>query len=358
MTIGRRRAGARARAATLAVAALTATALASLTGCGPSASGSVAGGAPTGTGTQSSSGSSSASSSASSSSAKPSSSAKASSTPAAKPSYPSGPPMLLDSIVPTDGSTVGVAMPIVVVFSDPVKSAARKAIEQAMHLTSTKTVTGAWHWLSSQQVDFRPEGYWPSGSKVTLDARFDHVGDGYGRYGTHSYTRHFTIGNDFETKISASHHTTKVYSDGKLIRSMSSDAGSPQFPSWTGTMSVVSLTRNEHMTSCSAGITCDKNSPNYYDGYYPWAVRLTYSGTFVHYSSADPYPGHSYGSHGCVHLSWSNAEWYFDHVSVGDPVTITGSPRGEADPTNGYAVYNVSWHDWQQHSGLGAITVS
>ncbi len=265
--------------------------------------------------------------------------------------------MLLETIVPADKSTVGVAMPIVVVFSHPVKSSARKKIEQAMKLTSSKAVTGAWHWFSDTQVDFRPQGYWPSGAKVSLDAEFNHVGDGHGRYGTHAYKHNFTIGNDFETKISVTHHTTKVYQNDKLIRTMASDAGSPDFPSWTGTMSVVNETRNKHMTSCSAGITCNKSSSDYYDGYYPWAVRLTNSGTFVHYSDADPHPGHSYGSHGCVHLSWSNAEWYYKHVSIGDPVTITGSPRGKADGTNGYSVYNLSWSSWQKDSGMGAITL-
>lgn len=263
--------------------------------------------------------------------------------------------MLLDSIVPVDGTTVGVAMPIVVIFTDPVKTSARKGIEKAMKLTTSIPVVGAWHWFGDRQVEFRPKGYWPVGDRVTLDAEFDHVPDGYGRYGTHSYLHRFTIGSDFETRISVPHHTTKVYSNGKLIRKMPSDAGSPQFPSWDGTMAVSDKVRNEHMTSCSAGITCNKHNPNYYDGWYPWAVRLTFSGTFVHYSDGDPYPGHSYGSHGCVHLSLPDAKWYFAHVSIGDPVTITGSPRGKAPADNGYAVYNLSWSQWQQDSGLGAF---
>ncbi|QGN35473.1 L,D-transpeptidase family protein [Microlunatus sp. Gsoil 973] len=271
---------------------------------------------------------------------------------------PPPPPMLLDSIVPADGTTVGVAMPIVVIFSRPVKKSARAGIENAMKLTASTPVIGAWHWFSNRQVDFRPKDYWPAGDRVSLDAEFKGVPDGHGREGTHSYIHRFRIGEDFETKISVTKHTTKVYGDGKLIRSMSSDAGSPDFPSWDGTMSVSEKVRNEHMTSCSAGITCDKNSPNYYDGFYPWAVRLTYSGTFVHYSDADPYPGHSYGSHGCVHLSLADATWYFRHVSIGDPVTITGSPRGKAAGDNGYAVYNLSWTEWLQKSGRGEFTTS
>lgn len=282
---------------------------------------------------------------------------KAPSAPAtsSKPKPPPPPKMLLNSIIPTGGTTVGIAMPIIVVFTDSVKESARKGIEKAMKLSASTPVTGAWHWFGDRQVEFRPRQYWPAGDRVTLDAEFKGVPDGYGRVGTHSYVHHFTIGSDFETKISVPNHTTKVYHDGKLIRTMASDAGSPDFPSWDGTMAVSEKDPDEHMTSCSAGITCNKKSPNWYDGFYPWAVRLTWSGTFVHYSNADPAPGHSFGSHGCIHLSLTDAKWYYDHVNIGDPVTISGSPRGKAAGDNGYAVYNLSWHDWVAESGMGTL---
>lgn len=265
--------------------------------------------------------------------------------------------MHLDQIAPADHSTVGVAMPIVVRFTKPVKPSARKKVERAMKLTTTKPVKGAWHWFGNQQVDFRPKKYWQTGNKVTLNAKFKDVGDGHGRYGRHSYHRQFTIGKAFKTKISVPRHTTAVYRGHKLVKTMPADAGSPDFPSWNGTMAVVGKVRNQHMTSCKAGITCNKDSPDYYDGWYPWAIRLTNSGTFLHYSKADPNPGNSHGSHGCIHLSSADASWYFHHVKIGDPVTITGSKRKKADPDNGYAVYNMPWKKWKsQHSGLGVIT--
>jgi hypothetical protein len=112
------------------------------------------------------------------------------------------------------------------------------------------------------------------------------------------------------------------------------------------------------MTSCSVGISCDKSSPDYYDLTLPWDVRLTNSGTYIHYSTGDPYPGHSVGSHGCVHLSLSDAKWYYNYVKQGDPVTITGSPRGKAAGDNGYADFNLSWTQWLQGSGSGQITTT
>lgn len=286
-----------------------------------------------------------------------------SATPTAAPTpkkihYPQGPPMLLDSIAPVSGTTVGVAMPISIVFSDPVKTSARAGVEKHLRLTTSVPVTGAWHWFGSQRVDFRPRGFWKSGTTVSLVAALDHVGDGYGRYGTHSYTRSFTIGADVRTRIDVIRHTTVVTRDGRVLRVMPSDAGNPQFPSWDGTMAVVEKSTTVRMTSCSVQITCDKKNPNFYDIVLPWDVRLTSSGTFVHYSTGDPYPGHSYGSHGCVHLSYANAEWYYNLSKQGDPITITGSPRGKAAGDNGYADYDVPWSQWLAGSGLKAFTTA
>jgi hypothetical protein len=109
------------------------------------------------------------------------------------------------------------------------------------------------------------------------------------------------------------------------------------------------------MTSCSVGISCDKSSPNYYDLTLPWDVHLTDSGTYVHYSTGDPYPGHSYGSHGCVHLSWDDSKWFYNLTQPGDPVTITGSPRGKVAGDNGYAAFTLSWSDWLSGSAAGEL---
>ena len=265
--------------------------------------------------------------------------------------------MLLDSITPSTGSTVGVAMPISVVFTDPVAPSARAGIERHLKVTTSVRVTGAWHWFSDTRVDWRPVGYWPAGTKVTLNAELTGVADGHGRKGVHDYRHSFTIGADFETTVSAPGHSMKITHNGRVVRTMPIDAGSSAFPSWDGTMAVIGKQRWVRMTSCSVGITCNPSNPNYYDLTLPWDVQLTYSGTYIHYSSGDPKPGHSAGSHGCVHLSYANAEWYYNNVIQGDPVTITGSPRGKAAGDNGYADYDLSWSQWLAGSATGAQTV-
>src|SRR5674476_1427477 len=72
---------------------------------------------------RSSLGASAAPTAQSSSTASASPSSTSSSTPSpTPPPEPQGPPMLIDSIAPLDGATVGVAMPISIVFSKPVKA--------------------------------------------------------------------------------------------------------------------------------------------------------------------------------------------------------------------------------------------
>jgi lipoprotein-anchoring transpeptidase ErfK/SrfK len=266
--------------------------------------------------------------------------------------------VLLDSLAPANGSTVGVAMPISVVFTKPVSSSARKAIEQHLKVTSSAPVTGAWHWFGDQRVDWRPQRYWTPGTKVTVNADLNGVTDGNGRYGTHGYIHSFTVGADVETSVSVPGHTMVVKRDGAVVRTMPINAGGSDFPSWDGTMAVMEKKAEVRMTSCSVKITCDPGNPNFYDTTLPWDVRLTTSGTYVHYSDHDPHPGHGLGSHGCVHLSKSDAMWFYNYVNVGDPVTITGSPRGAALADNGYASFDLSWEQWLAGSVTGSQTTA
>src|SRR5215213_10127823 len=50
------------------------------------------------------------------------------------------------SIMPLDGETVGVGLPIGVWFNEPVTD--RAAVERRLEVTSSKKITGAWHWFN------------------------------------------------------------------------------------------------------------------------------------------------------------------------------------------------------------------
>jgi lipoprotein-anchoring transpeptidase ErfK/SrfK len=269
------------------------------------------------------------------------------------PTRPAGPPLLLDTITPTNGATVGVAMPISVQFTYPVARTARAAVERALKVTTSTPVTGAWHWFSSTRADWRPQHYWPSGTHVAIDARLTDVADGNGRYGIHDYHHAFTIGADWETTVDAPAHTMDVYLDGVRQKHFPIDAGSAQFPTWDGTMAEMGKAPSVHMTSCSVHISCDPANVNYYDVTLPWDVQLTTSGTYVHYSTSHPNPGQA-GSHGCIHLSLADSKWFYAHAHQGDPVTVTGTPRGPVPADNGYAAFTLNWTTWIAGSTTGA----
>ena len=75
------------------------------------------------------------------------------------------------------------------------------------------------------------------------------------------------------------------------------------------------------MDSSSVGIPID--DPEGYRFEVDHAVRITRRGLYVH---SAPWALSSLGitnaSHGCVGLSPTDAEWYFDRVNIGDPVII------------------------------------
>ncbi|MEV7399155.1 L,D-transpeptidase [Streptomyces sp. NPDC091267] len=293
-------------------------------------------------------------------SAKGGASGRASASARPSPTHPTGPPMLLDSIAPLDKATVGVAMPISVVFTNPVAASAHKNIEKHLKVSASVPTTGAWHWMGDKRVDWRPEQYWKSGTKVRLDADLKYVSNGSGRYGTHPYTHSFTIGDDVRADASVTGHTMKITRNGSPVRTLSINAGSTEYPTWNGTMAVIDKQEKVHMTSCSVGISCNKGDANYYDLTLPWDIHLTQSGTYVHYSTGDTNPGSgsARGSHGCVHLSLSDAKWFYGQVKQGDPITVTGSPRAKAPADNGYASFNLSWSQWLAGSANGGQTTA
>ena len=68
------------------------------------------------------------------------------------------------SVAPLAGETVGVGMPVIVTFDIPVTDKA--SIEKHMSVNATPRQPGAWHWISDQEVHWRPKTYWRAGSNV------------------------------------------------------------------------------------------------------------------------------------------------------------------------------------------------
>lgn len=124
------------------------------------------------------------------------------------------------------------------------------------------------------------------------------------------------------TTIDMTSHQLRATDNGRTVAVFPAGFGKSGFLTRAGTYHVLGKNSLVDMTSCSAGITCDPNSRNYYDVEAPWAVRLTSEGLFVHAAPWDNTIGKTDISHGCIHLSMADAKWFYDFSQVGDTVIV------------------------------------
>ncbi|MBU6532427.1 Ig-like domain-containing protein [Streptomyces sp. NPDC048405] len=246
--------------------------------------------------------------------------------------------------------TVGVALPVSVVFNKPIQD--RAVVERRLKVTSSPAVEGAWSWMKDRdgkdRVDFRPREYWQPGTKVkfTMDLVGVENGD---LVGTQRREIDFTIGKAVVSTVDVVKKTMTVKENGKVLRTLKVSAGKETFETWNGTMVVLSKVPTIRMNSATVGIF----GPEAYDlGSVKWDVQLTPSGTYAH---AAPWNEGKFGvvngSHGCIGMSTADAKWFYDQVDYGDPVTVIKS-KDTVPANNGYGGWNVDWDMWQKGSAL------
>ena len=252
------------------------------------------------------------------------------------------------SIAPLQGEKVGVGMPAIVQFDVAVTD--RAAIERHLSVRTSPKQIGAWHWISDHEIHWRPKRYWEPGTRVTIDADINSVDAGNGIFGQISRSTSFVIGNSVVSKVDIAHHRMKVFINAKLARTVPISAGMPGFITRSGTKVIIEKVRRKVMDATTIGIPT--NSPNYYNIEVEYAMRVTYSGEFLH---AAPWSTGSQGvenvSHGCVGMGTSAAAWLFDITKRGDLVKVSGSQR-HMTLTNGYGDWNASFADYKAGSAL------
>ncbi|MGD9959712.1 L,D-transpeptidase [Nocardioides sp.] len=253
------------------------------------------------------------------------------------------------SVAPLDGETVGVGMPVIVTFDVPVTDKA--SIEKHLKVTSTPAQKGSWHWISSQEVHWRPKTYWKSGTDVAVDIDVNSVPAGNGIFGQEDRHIDFHVGSANIYKVNAQTHQMKVYSNGELLRTLPITTGKPGFTTRSGTKVIIEKFSSKRMNSETVGIAA--GSPDAYDiDDVKWAMRVTYSGEFIHgapWSVASQ--GYDNVSHGCTGMSDANAKWLYDMSKRGDVVEYTGTDR-QMTLTNGYGDWNESYATYAGGSAL------
>ncbi|WP_109509969.1 L,D-transpeptidase [Nocardioides speluncae] len=253
------------------------------------------------------------------------------------------------SVAPLQGETVGVGMPVVISFDIPITDQA--SIEKHLKVTSSPAQQGSWHWVSDQEVHWRPKVYWKAGSKVTVDADINSVPAGGGVFGQEDRHITFDIGDAVISKVNAQTHQMQTFVNGKLMKTTPITTGKPGFTTRSGVKVIMEKYRTKRMNSETVGISRD--DPEAYDiNDVEYAMRVTSSGEFLH---AAPWSVGSQGSanvsHGCTGMSTENAAWIYNLSKRGDVVEYTGTDR-PMDLTNGYGDWNASWADYQAGSAL------
>ncbi|MFM9033342.1 MAG: L,D-transpeptidase family protein [Mycobacterium sp.] len=209
------------------------------------------------------------------------------------------------TVQPVNGQTVGVAHPIIVTFTRPVRD--RAAAERSITVTAPTPMTGRFEWRDDTTVQWAPDRFWPAHSRITLTAGGER--------------RSFGTGSTVLGVGSVSNHTFTVSIDGVIMRQMPASMGKPKFPTPIGSFSVLEKYKSIVMDSRTIGIPL--TDPEGYKLTVADAIRITWGGVYVH---SAPWSVGSQGyanvSHGCINLSPDNALWYFNQVGIGDPVII------------------------------------
>lgn len=258
-------------------------------------------------------------------------------------------------ISPPAGVTVGVGQPIAVELSYPVRDhASRAQVERLLRVAAAPATTGAWHWFDATHLSWRPREFWTPGARVRLDAHLSELALGDDARGAADQQVTFTIGDAVITTVDAAKDTLTLTRNGAPLRVIPITAGRTGFATRNGVKVILGRERQVVMDSRTIGVR--PGSPNAYHLDVSWAVRVTWSGEYLH---AAPWSVRSQGranvSHGCVGMSTADARWYYGQVRLGDVVRVVNSQGRRMEPYgNGYGDWNLSWPQWLAGSELGA----
>ncbi|MVU83814.1 L,D-transpeptidase family protein [Nocardia sp. ET3-3] len=209
----------------------------------------------------------------------------------------------VQAITPSSGQKVGIAAPVTIQFASAVTDRAKA--ERTVDVRAGNSLAGHFTWLDDRQLMWQADKFLPVSSPITVLA---------GRQ-----TLKFETNGGTTADADMSAHTFTVWING-VARTMPASMGKPGRETPVGTFPVLSRERSVTFDSRTIGIPL--SDPEGYLITGEFAERLTWGGVYVHSApwSVDS-QGNANVSHGCINLAPADAEWYYDNVSIGDPVT-------------------------------------
>ncbi|MFB1298045.1 Ig-like domain-containing protein [Mycobacterium sp. pW049] len=247
-------------------------------------------------------------------------------------------------VLPNDGEVVGIGQPVAIQFDENIPN--RLAAQRAITVKTNPPVEGAFYWLNNREVRWRPAEYWKPGTTVEVQVNTYGVDLGDGLFGQENVSTDFTIGDQMITTVDDNTKTLTVRRNGEVIKTMPVSMGKNSTPTNNGVYIVGD--RRSHMVMDSSTYGVPTNSPNGYRTEVDWATQISYSGIYVH---AAPWSvgsqGESNVSHGCINVSTSNGQWFYDNSKRGDIVEIVNTVGSPLSGTDGLGDWNIPWDQWK-----------
>jgi lipoprotein-anchoring transpeptidase ErfK/SrfK len=257
-------------------------------------------------------------------------------------------------VTPMSGAVVGVGYPATVTLSRNIDDSRKAEVIKHLVVQINGAVgNGAWRWQSDSVIEYRTPTYFPGNSTIAVSANLRGVYIGHSTWGATNTTTTYRTGDAMVSYVNMTTHQMTVTKNGKQLLVIPVTSGKAGFDSRSGIKVILTKETKRFMDAATGGTA--KNSPNYYALWVYNAMRLTWSGEFLH---AAPWSvgaqGNSNVSHGCTGMSNANAAWLFSHSSIGDVVVYTGSDR-HMTLDNGIGVWNLTWQQWLTTSGLSTL---
>lgn len=247
-------------------------------------------------------------------------------------------------VFPKEGEVVGVGQPVAVRFDENIPD--RFAAQQAITVKTDPPVEGAFYWVNSREVRWRPAEYWKPGTRVDISVKTYGVDLGDGLFGQDDVTSHFTIGDEVIATADDTTKTMTVRINGEVVKTMPISMGKNKTPTDNGTYIIGDRYYFLVMDSSTYGVPV--NSPDGYRTEVNWATQMSYSGIYVH---SAPWSVGSQGSsnvsHGCLNVNPQNAQWFYETTKRGDIVEVVNTVGPTLSGVDGLGDWNIPWEQWK-----------